>query len=187
MPLPDGTGIQRGHPMSSTHRLICLSLPGYPDPSIAIAASRAGALGVLDLEYTRDIDAARAAVARLARWGRGARGVKIDLDNEGFIVLLPELPAEIETVIIARPSITDLPKQVRMLQQSGRCVLVEATDVATAAAAADAGAAGIILKGNEAGGRVGEETAFVLSQRCLAQLTVPIWVHGGIGPETAAA
>ena len=35
-------------------RIIALTPPGLPDPSIAIAASRAGAVGVLDLEYTED-------------------------------------------------------------------------------------------------------------------------------------
>jgi NAD(P)H-dependent flavin oxidoreductase YrpB (nitropropane dioxygenase family) len=173
--------------MSPIHRLICLTLPGYPDPSIAIAASRAGALGVLDLEYVRDVDAARAALARLARWARGACGVKIDLANEDFAALLQELPPEIETILIARPSVAELSEQIQALQLSRRRVLVEATDAQTAAAAASAGAAGIILKGHEAGGRVGEETAFVLFQRCMARLTVPVWVHGGIGAHTAPA
>jgi hypothetical protein len=35
-------------------QVIALTLPAMPNPAVAIAASRAGGLGVLDLEYTRD-------------------------------------------------------------------------------------------------------------------------------------
>ena len=43
-----------------------LTPPGEPDPSIAIAASRAGELGVLNLEYARDEQTALTAIDRLA-------------------------------------------------------------------------------------------------------------------------
>lgn len=174
--------------MNQRGYLVCLTLPGYPDPGIAIAASRAGALGVLDLEYTRDLDAALRALARLARLGRGDLGVKIDLSNHHFAsAVLHELPPEIDTIFMVRPSIATLPEHIQDLRHTGRRVLVEATDAFTAVEAAGGGAAGVVLKGNEAGGRVAEETAFVLFQRCIARLSVPLWVHGGIGPHAAAA
>jgi acyl transferase domain-containing protein/NAD(P)H-dependent flavin oxidoreductase YrpB (nitropropane dioxygenase family)/NAD(P)-dependent dehydrogenase (short-subunit alcohol dehydrogenase family) len=49
------------------------------------------------------------------------------------------------------------------------------------------GADGIIVKGNEAGGWVGEETSFILLQRVLQRLSLPVIVHGGIGLHTAPA
>ncbi len=55
------------------------------------------------------------------------------------------------------------------------------------------GASGLILKGQEAGGRVGEETTFILLQRWRAEFgpqseqSLPAWVQGGIGPNAAAA
>ena len=45
----------------------------------------------------------------------------------------------------------------------------------------------MIAKGHEAGGWVGEESAFVLLQRLLPRLDVPVLVQGGIGLHTAAA
>ena len=39
--------------MPSFH-IIALTLPGQPDPAVAIAATRAGGWGVLDLEYAKD-------------------------------------------------------------------------------------------------------------------------------------
>src|SRR5438067_1133586 len=174
--------------MKQSTRLIVLTLPGYTDPGIAIAASRAAALGVLDLEYTLGVGVALTALVELARFGKGELGVKIDLSREDFAAAVLEgLPAEISTVIIARPSTAQLARQIQPVQRSGHSVLIEATDAATASAAADAGAAGIILKGDEAAGRIGEETAFVLFQRCIARVKVPLWVQGGMGPHTAAA
>ena len=50
-----------------------------------------------------------------------------------------------------------------------------------------AGAHGLIAKGCEAGGRIGDETTFVLVQRLATELGVPVWAAGGIGEHTAAA
>src|SRR5437763_9976838 len=106
--------------MTPISRVICLTLPGYPDPSIAIAASRSGALGVLDLEYADNLDAALEAVAKLARFCPERCGAKVDLSREDFAsAFIERLPREIATIIIARPSIATLPEQIRALQRGG--------------------------------------------------------------------
>ena len=52
---------------------------------------------------------------------------------------------------------------------------------------------GLILKGHEAGGRVGAETSFILLQRWRAHVErggsagLPVFVQGGVGPNSAAA
>ena len=46
---------------------------------------------------------------------------------------------------------------------------------------------GLIVKGHEAGGVVGEETSFILLQKAIAASDLPVWVHGGIGLHSAAA
>ncbi|HEY0935499.1 MAG TPA: beta-ketoacyl synthase N-terminal-like domain-containing protein, partial [Trebonia sp.] len=57
--------------------------------------------------------------------------------------------------------------------------------------AADArrrGAAGLVARGTEAGGRVGSLSTFVLVQQLTGTFPgVPVWALGGIGPHTAAA
>ena len=52
---------------------------------------------------------------------------------------------------------------------------------------------GIVLKGNESGGRVGAETAYVLLQHWKSTAEargwtkMPYWIQGGVGPNSAAA
>ena len=57
---------------------MALTPAGLPDPSLAIAASRAGGLGVLDLEYTRDQQVALNGVQKLAQHARNDFGIKVD-------------------------------------------------------------------------------------------------------------
>jgi acyl transferase domain-containing protein/NAD(P)H-dependent flavin oxidoreductase YrpB (nitropropane dioxygenase family)/acyl carrier protein len=74
-------------------------------------------------------------------------------------------------------------------------ILSQVCSVEEAAQALDCGAAGLIAKGQEAGGRVGDESSFVLLQRLVA-LTLdraypgaapdPVWCQGGIGLNTAS-
>jgi 3-oxoacyl-(acyl-carrier-protein) synthase/NAD(P)H-dependent flavin oxidoreductase YrpB (nitropropane dioxygenase family) len=66
-------------------------------------------------------------------------------------------------------------------------VLLEVCGAAEAQAAQEAGFDGLVLKGHEAGGRVGASPTFLLLQRLHGRLTVPFWAQGGIGPDTAAA
>src|SRR5262249_8581206 len=46
---------------------------------------------------------------------------------------------------------------------------------------------GIIGKGHESGGWVGDSPAFILGQQLLARVNLPVFIQGGIGPNTAAA
>src|SRR5439155_777920 len=61
------------------------------------------------------------------------------------------------------------------------------SSISEAEVARAAGADALIAKGHEAGGWVGDETSFVLLQRLIARLGVPIWVQGGIGLHSVAA
>ena len=73
------------------------------------------------------------------------------------------------------------------IRQSGRCALAEVTTRADALSAIELGYDGLILAGNEAGGRVSDESAFIYLQAVLAMPGAPrVWVRGGIGPNAAA-
>ncbi|MGW7753915.1 SDR family NAD(P)-dependent oxidoreductase [Streptomyces violaceusniger] len=149
-----------------------------PSPRLTAAAGRAGALGVLELpERRRD---AIEALRRTARWSGGRPfGVRV---RSGCPLGVADLPEGATTVLLADPARTaaDFP---------GRRVLVEVTSLAGAADAVHAGAAGLLLRGSECGGRAGELSTFVLLQGVLADpgIAVPVWAWGGIGPRTAAA
>ncbi len=151
-----------------------------PDARMVAAAERAGALGVLDLG--RDRERARAAMDSLR--GRGY-GVRIPA---GCLVAPDELPDAVDTVLLAaehwRTGTTGW-----SVRTATRRVWAEVVDVDEARAAVAAGASGLVAKGHEAGGRVGELTTFVLLQLLLSdpEVTVPIHAAGGIGTHTAAA
>ncbi|MER8095687.1 SDR family NAD(P)-dependent oxidoreductase [Streptomyces goshikiensis] len=158
-----------------------------PQPRIVTAAERAGALGLLDLG--RDPAAARAAFAELARrLGAGRRyGVRVPW---GCPLGPGDLPAEVDTVLLAHPAEHTPERVAAWAGAAGRPrVWAEATALAEALAARAAGAGAVVAKGHEAGGRVGGATTFVLLQQLLAapDLRIPVLACGGIGPHTAAA
>src|SRR5690242_4792651 len=130
-----------------------------PNARMVAAVSRAGGLGVLDL-------------GRGDRWAMQALELAAESVPDGFAVRVPAgcalRPADLEraafgrvhTVLLAAGS----PWSVAELAWRYR-VLVEVTGVDEATAAAAAGASGLVARGHEAGGTVGELSSFVLLQR----------------------
>ncbi|HXD86551.1 MAG TPA: nitronate monooxygenase, partial [Urbifossiella sp.] len=164
--------------------LIVLTPAGCLDPSPAIAACRAGARGTLDLQFTDDLNRAVAATHRLAAFAGPRFGIKLGSNAKARSLANLE-PA---WVILPGTSIGEIPT----LREAGIEVLIEAVSLPEAIEAAGQGADGIILKGHESGGRVGSDTAFVLIQKWRqyaerGRVSLPFWVQGGIGPNTAAA
>ena len=172
----------------SDFRLIAKNPPGFLHPGIAIAASRAGALGVLDLTLTPAPERVGQALLDLHRYGREQCGIRIstlfdDLDGD----FLESLPDWLGTLIVETESEETVRRLVELSAQKGLELLVETVDLDSAKRAAQAGAAGIIVKGHEAGGKIGEETSLVLLQRLASNLEIPFYIQGGISPHTAAA
>ncbi|MFJ6016728.1 SDR family NAD(P)-dependent oxidoreductase [Streptomyces sp. NPDC092952] len=177
MPLPGAPALP-----SAPDLVIAVNPLHRPSPRLTAAAARAGALGVLELP-TGDARGAEELLARTDRWTRAPFGVRIrpgcvlpDDDGPG------SLPGRAGTVLLAdsarRPA--DFP---------GRRVLVEVISLAEARTAARDGAHGLVARGHESGGRVGELSTFILLQQILADeaLDLPVWAAGGIGPYSAAA
>jgi acyl transferase domain-containing protein/NAD(P)H-dependent flavin oxidoreductase YrpB (nitropropane dioxygenase family) len=167
---------------------IVLSPAGAPDPALPIAGARAGALGVLNLEFCDDQAGALVALSRLAALGRGRCGALLDGEDEGLVsAILAEPAPGLDSIILSNTR----PERLRSLVDSVRGAGLHAYSVATslkeAKAGQDCGVDAVIAKGHEAGGRVGEEGSFVLLQRCITELQIPIWMQGGIGVHTAAA
>ncbi len=170
--------------------IFVLTPPGSPDPSLAIAAVRAGARGTLDLEYAC-AESVGPAVERLARLGRGPFGVKLGLDAQAVLHAVFSA-ARPSWVVLSGGAEPGHPAVVRQTQEAGAEVLAEVVSRSEIETAVGWGVDGLVLKGHEAGGRVGADTSFILIQvwRQYAAkhgLTLPFWVRGGIGPHTAAA
>jgi acyl transferase domain-containing protein/NAD(P)H-dependent flavin oxidoreductase YrpB (nitropropane dioxygenase family) len=164
-------------------------------PQLAIAASRAGETGILDLGYRPDHPDRAAALHAVAHHARSGPGWGLRWDTLGDVGRAPSCLKEIigdikcPVLLLAGPG-EEIPALRAALAQArevaGR-VLLEACSAAGALVAQEAGFDGVVLKGHEAGGRVGASPAFLLLQRLHGRLTVPYWVQGGVGPDTAAA
>ena len=139
-----------------------------PDVGLVTAIRDAGALGVLDVG--RDPSVARRALSQVSAV-RIPEGVEL------------ELPPNITTVIVGEPAM------IGAYLAPHRNVIAQVVSLDEAQASIAAGATGLIAKGSEAGGRIGDETTFVLVQRIVgwAGDDVPVWAQGGIGEHTAAA
>lgn len=169
------------------------------DAAIAAAAIRSGDTGVINLELLNlDDSNNREAIAKvlvaLVNSGDGMSGIKYDAGQEADVekllalvesklqdrqltVVLTNLPAKLE----------DAKKKVKALHKRKLQVVAETVSVEEALIAQEAGADAVIAKGHEAGGRVGDETSFVLLQQFAQQVKIPFYAQGGIGVHTAAA
>ncbi|TSE01105.1 SDR family NAD(P)-dependent oxidoreductase [Skermania sp. ID1734] len=148
-----------------------------PNARLTVAVCRAGGLGVLDLG--RDKTAALAALGDACAWWSGAFAVRVP---DSCPLTPADLPEQIDTVVLSA-----LADAAEWDGAGARRVLVEVRSVTEAVAAAEAGVDGLIAKGSEAGGLVGESTTFVLLQQLAARVELPVWAAGGIGMHTAPA
>ncbi|MBX9686087.1 MAG: SDR family oxidoreductase [Candidatus Obscuribacterales bacterium] len=163
-------------------------------PSLALAAARAGEIGVLDLEYLEKPDDVRNALSALLETG-AAVGIRCGVEQvDDFQSLLNQMSkstAKQKLVILAvreqnfeKKSLGSVIQHLHKLKLEVYCETVNLQEAHLAQAA---GADAVIAKGNESGGRVGEETSFILIQRFKKELTVPVFARGGIGINSAAA
>lgn len=162
----------------------------------AVSACRAGETGVIDVEAVNlhgetIAHTLRTAVGDLFLAGQaGLRcGVSQFEDAKDSLDFLSELTAGVSQplLILSLDQNEKLGPVIGKAQKLGFRVLVEVVNVEEAKHAQTAGANGVIAKGSESAGRVGEETALVLVQRLVAELKIAVWARGGIGPATASA
>ncbi|MFB7915821.1 SDR family oxidoreductase [Streptomyces sp. NPDC056061] len=160
---------------------------GEPDAGLTLAVCRAGGLGVLDLGPGDR--RAREALAHVRRTASGGFGVRVDARCRlAPADLAPDGPHTVVLTAAAAAGEAGAAWTIAALAARFR-VLVEVTGPQDARDAIRAGAHGLIARGTECGGRIGELSTFVLLQRLLAapEVTRPVWACGGIGPRTAAA
>jgi malonyl CoA-acyl carrier protein transacylase len=166
--------------------ILAVSPPGFPSASLAAAAHRAGIQGGVSLEHADSALAGRV-LEELA-----AAGVP-------FTVFVPRLTSDIENLlkravgrgltrlVLCEPDSACLGREIAFLRGLSLSVLVQAICLEDAKLAEKCGADAIVVKGSDGGGRIGEETTFILLQRIVPKVTLPVWARGGIGLHTAAA
>ena len=172
--------------MYDDFKVLVLTPAGLPEASLAIAAVRAGHVGLLNLELAGDMqdDAGLNSLAELTEGGWG-------ISHHD-----PEIAAEIVGRYAARglslvvvPAALGLEQAalVAAMRSAGVQVLFEVLEWDNRLCGPIA-ADGIILKGHESGGRVGEATSFILLQQAIAAGPAgPVYVRGGVGLISAGA
>ncbi len=191
--------VELGKPQScgesmDLHNLLVMTSPGRVENSVVIAACRAGARGVLDWEYIVSPQRVQSALTQAVEQARGPFGVKLGPGSGALLPMLEDVSSDhLAWVVLAGGDHAALSDWTIRFQNRGVQVFVEAVSVEEMHLAQKLGADGLILKGQEAGGRVGDETTFVLLQRWRAEFgpdaefPLPAFVQGGIGLNTAAA
>lgn len=188
--------------LSAADTRACGNLFRASDAAIAAAASFAGQCGIINLEFTdlaaESITELIAAIKSIKSRPDTVCGIKCTIDQLAELhSVLSELslPAadnrkfkgRNRVVLVSASDRQALAKSIKEIQKYGLSVLVEAVSISEAEIASASGADGIIAKGHEAAGRVGEQTTFILLQECLRRVKLPIWAEGGIGLDTASA
>ncbi len=171
----------------------------FREPALAIAAARAGAIGVLDLEYVAP-ESWAGAYGKLAkhannghiglrcRSGQLAAGLNLlESTQEKSAASHSDSALLILTASAGHFEKATLANDIASAKQAGFVVVVEAIDVKEALLAQECGADGVIAKGHEGAGRIGDGTTFVLVQQFVRELSIPVWAQGGIGLHSAAA
>ena len=149
--------------------VIC-NLPEGLDSAVVIAATRCGALGILNCSPAADPGAVRRELARIQRFARGPFGIKLNGNAALASEILPSLPPEAQWLILTDPERLD-----GLAATAGHLrILVEVASEEQAARAAKLGCAGLIARGG------------ALATRLAGGVKIPVWVSE-IGPDSAAA
>lgn len=174
--------------LRKTFRIIAMTPPGLDSPSIAIAACRAGGVGVLDLAFTNDVFLSLECFKRLSTFTETDFGIKLGKRNIDWLDKISfNSSPHFRFLILPYMDKSTVEPVLAMAKKMDFRVLIECVTLAQAQSAAMDGVDGVIAQGNESGGIVGQETTFILLQQCLRNLSVPVYAQGGIGLRTASA
>ncbi len=168
--------------------LIALTAAGALEPAVAIAGSRAGTIGVLNLEFAHEQAQALNAVERLLTQGRGRLGVLVAGHAEELLEsILTQAASGLHLVVLTASAPHRLRHLAAAIHGNGLRAFLVASNLEEGEAGQAAGFDAVIAKGHEAGGWVGEETSFVLLQHLVRRISLPLYVQGGVGLHSAAA
>ncbi len=184
--------------LKDTEPVVIAVSPGdLAPPGIAVAAARAGAIGILDCGYVTPAvrDLAKQNLYDLIRLTSATMTIGVRVrwsaaDQALVREMLALMGAREHVLVLSGWDSDELESCFHDLTPSpSRSILLEVTEAEQLDALGrwEARIAGVVAKGNESGGRIGEESAFVLAQKVLSSTSVSVYVQGGIGPHAAAA
>jgi acyl transferase domain-containing protein/NAD(P)H-dependent flavin oxidoreductase YrpB (nitropropane dioxygenase family)/NAD(P)-dependent dehydrogenase (short-subunit alcohol dehydrogenase family) len=172
--------------MSLPWRMLVHTLDAFPQPEVVVAAERAGCTGVLALAHTC-VEEARSALELLLETNTRFGVSVLAGDRDVWNLLESALGCGLTSVVLQDSCPGDVARAIQWCKRHTVESIVEVVSLAEALHAVKCGADAVMVKGSESGGRVGEETAFILLQRITAHLKIPVYARGGIGLHTGSA
>ncbi len=170
--------------------------PGYlSHPGLAVAGARAGATGILDIEFCNSLqlEQARLNINSLLDLVKPAQTIGLRLNVQQLPVckdLLEILAQRPHWLILCGVTVKDLNRLRKYLlySQKGK-LLLEITEAEHLPEILESGLQidGLIACGSESGGFTGEDSAFISAQKLLRSTNIPVYIRGGIGLHTAGA
>ena len=157
---------------------------------IALSAANKGAFGLFDAGYVSEPIFLRSTILKLAKLNthKNRFGIRIMVSDPDVISRLSSVLKDLqpELFIIASPfGITNA--LVKSVKEYTKRVFLEVYSEKEALSAAAFNIDGLLIKGNEAGGLCGVDSNLILLQKIKRQVSIPVYVQGGIGPESALA
>lgn len=155
---------------------------GLSATRLLAAADRAGATGFLSLPADAS-DVPQVALDGIDRFG-------FNVGGPGALVALASaatLPPALNVVIAPATVLASARPSIKALRDNGLRILCEAVTCSDIVLELDDLIDGYVLKGHECGGVVSEQTTFVLLQQFRRKTKQPLFLRGGVTPETAAA
>jgi acyl transferase domain-containing protein/NAD(P)H-dependent flavin oxidoreductase YrpB (nitropropane dioxygenase family)/acyl carrier protein len=179
---------------------VCLSTSpiNLLHPGLAVATTRAGGVGILDREFCQSQDLALAQsnleklLAMTSQSGEVGLRLRVNqipesqmlldrlCDRPHWLILCDWNEASLKKAVAALPKATSR-KLLLEVRESEEALLLEEKKLKGIRLD------GLVAKGHESGGWVGEDAAFILTQKLIKLSSLPIYVQGGIGIHTAAA
>jgi acyl transferase domain-containing protein/NAD(P)H-dependent flavin oxidoreductase YrpB (nitropropane dioxygenase family) len=161
---------------------------GLCHPDLAIAACRAGGVGVVNGELQPDSAAIRRALDAVSAATAAPYGAALDaIDAEMDAALRAHAQRGLQWLVVDAARVPAHLPLLRDLRAAGVRVLAEVTTPEWPQSPLEGEVDGLLLKGNEAGGFVGEDASFILLQKWRGRTSLPLYVRGGLTPHVAAA
>lgn len=159
--------------------IVSAPMAGVADADLAVAVTRAGALGCIGIGSTRTADWVGEQVDRAtgsgAQFGVGFMAWALATDSAAFDRALEAHPALVSI------SFGEVAPWVARAREAGARVAVQAGTVAEAVEAEQAGASFVVARGAEAGGHGRDAVATLpLLQEVLDAVSLPVLAAGGI-------
>jgi len=161
---------------------------GIANANLAICACRAGGVGILNGELSSVLPEWLEALDSVAKSARAPYGVKLDRISDPLsAAVCAHLTRGLKWLILDAEILADCESLIGEARGAGARVLAEVKSGDWDESALARWADGLMIKGNEAGGFVGEDSSFVLLQKWRQRTRLPLYVRGGMTPQVAAA